>query len=55
MRKKTMKAVALAAMAGMLFQLGGCLNLNQLLRQGMFYFAFEYLTDQDTVADIFVD
>ncbi len=53
MRKKTMKAVALAAMAGMLFQLGGCLNLNQLLRQAVNYAILEFATDNTGVFDLF--
>ena len=53
MRKKTLKAVTLAACAGMMFQLGGCLNLNSLLRQGVVYAAMEFVLDNDTVFDLF--
>jgi len=53
MRKKTLKAVTLAAVAGMLFQFGGCLNLNMLLRQGAIYAAMEFVLDNDTVFDLF--
>lgn len=56
MRKKTLKAVTLAACAGMMFQFGlGCLNLNQLLRQGAIYAALEFVTDQTAVFDLFAD
>ncbi len=53
MRKKTLKAIALTTMAGMLFQFGGCLNLDQLLRQSVVYLALEFATDQTAIFDLF--
>lgn len=53
MRKKTLKAVTLAAVAGMMFQFGGCLNVNQLVRQGIMWAAFEFVADNDAVFDLF--
>ena len=53
MKSKNVKAFAMAALAGTLFQLGGCLNLNQILSWGAWYAAFEFVSDNDTVFDLF--
>lgn len=55
MRKKTLKAVTIAACAGMLFQFGGCLNLGNILTWGAVYAGFEFVTDNDAVFDLFGD
>ncbi len=53
MRKKTLKAVTLAAVAGMVFQFGGCLNVRSLVQQGLTWAAFEWVADNDAVFDLF--
>lgn len=53
MRKKTLKAVTLAAVAGMMFQFGGCLNINDLLRSSLTWATFEFLADNDNIFDLF--
>lgn len=53
MKSKTVKGIAMAALAGTLLQFGGCLNLGQMIRYGAWYAAFEYVTDQDIVFDLF--
>lgn len=53
MRKKTLKAIALTTMAGMLFQFGGCLNLDQLLRQAVVHTAIDFVTGNNTVIGLF--
>ena len=50
---KKVKTVALTALVGTLFQFGGCLNLNQVLRDAAWYAAFEFVTDNDGVFDLF--
>ena len=47
MKNKTLKGLALATMVGTLFQLGGCINLNTLLRSAVYYAALEVVTDGD--------
>ena len=55
MRKNTLKAAALAVVAGTMLQFGGCLNLNQWLRAAAFEVAFEYVLDNDGIFDLFED
>lgn len=53
MKSKTFKGIALATMVGTLFQLGGCINLNTLLRSAVYYAALEFVTDNDGIFDLF--
>ena len=53
MRRNTLKAAALAVLAGTMLQFGGCLNVNQWLRAAAIQVAFEYVLDNDAVFDLF--
>jgi hypothetical protein len=59
MRKKSLKAAALAALGGMIFQFCGCLSLDswwgRVVYDGVLDVAWEYLLDQDTIYDLWED
>lgn len=58
MKKNWIKMTAIAALAGTMFQFGGCgINgiFNALLRTAPVYVGLEFLTDNDGVFDLFQD
>ena len=58
MRKKTVKAGAMALLAGMMFQFGGCLQdswWGRALWDGALNVGWEFVLDNDSVFDLFQD
>lgn len=58
MRKKSLKAAALAALGGMVFQFGGCLGdswWGRIVWDGALDVAWEALLDYDAVFDLWAD
>lgn len=58
MKKNWIKMTAIAALAGTMFQFGGCgINglFNALVRTAPIYLGLEFLTDNDGLFDLFED